>query len=115
VIQFTDEKLKLQAGTQWNAGLPGGYSTIPSILRPQTPGHIFLIFKYCRMSGADLTASSPRAEAAAAIVIAVMYPSVRIACLCSSADRRQRSRAGISGTRRWESAGTERAGNRRPG
>jgi hypothetical protein len=33
------------------------------------------------MSGTDLAASSPRAAAAAAVVTAVMYPSVRIACL----------------------------------
>ena len=44
-------------------------------------GHIFLIFRYCCMSGNDVTASSPRAAAAAAIVTAVMYPSVRIVCL----------------------------------
>jgi hypothetical protein len=44
-------------------------------------GHIFLIFRYCRMSGNDMTASSPRAAAAAAVVAAVMYPSVRIVCL----------------------------------
>src|SRR5512135_2457594 len=45
-------------------------------------GHTFLIFKYCRMSGNDMTVSSPRA-AAAAMVTAVMYPSVRIVCLLS--------------------------------
>ena len=45
------------------------------------PGHMFLIFRYRRTSGTDLTASSPRAAAAAAIVTAVMFPSVRIACL----------------------------------
>jgi hypothetical protein len=44
-------------------------------------GHIFLIFKYWRMSGNDVTASSPRAAVAAAMITAVMYPSVRIACL----------------------------------
>jgi hypothetical protein len=45
------------------------------------PGHIFLIFRYRRMSGNDVTARSPRAAAVAAMVIAEMYPSVRIACL----------------------------------
>ena len=44
-------------------------------------GHIFLIFMYLRMSGTALTASSPRVAAVAAIVTAVMYPSVRITCL----------------------------------
>ena len=44
-------------------------------------GHIFLIFKYCRISGNDMTARSPRAAAEAAMVIAEMYPSVRIVCL----------------------------------
>jgi hypothetical protein len=33
------------------------------------------------MSGNDMTASSPRAAAVAAMVTAVMYPSVRIVCL----------------------------------
>ncbi len=50
---------------------------------PGHPPHIFLIFKYCRMSGTDMTASSPRAATAAAMVTAVMYPSVRTACLLS--------------------------------
>jgi hypothetical protein len=53
------------------------YGTWLVILR----GHIFLIFKYFRMSGNAMTASSPRAAAVAAMVTAVMYPSVRIACL----------------------------------
>jgi hypothetical protein len=44
-------------------------------------GHIFLIFKYRRISGNDMTARSPRVAAAAAMVIAEMYPSVRIVCL----------------------------------
>ena len=44
-------------------------------------GHIFLIFRYRRMSGNDMTARSPKAAAAAAMVIAEIYPSVRIACL----------------------------------
>jgi hypothetical protein len=43
--------------------------------------HIFLIFKYCRISGNDMTARSPRVAAAAAMVIAEIYPSVRIVCL----------------------------------
>ena len=33
------------------------------------------------MSGNDMTARSPKAAAAAAMVIADMYPSVRIVCL----------------------------------
>jgi len=33
------------------------------------------------MSGNDMTARSPKAAAAAAMVIAEIYPSVRIACL----------------------------------
>ena len=33
------------------------------------------------MSGTDMAASSPRAVAAVAMVTAVMYPSVLIACL----------------------------------
>jgi hypothetical protein len=41
-------------------------------------GHIFLIFKYLRMSGNDVTASSPSAAVAAVMVTAVMYPSDRI-------------------------------------
>ena len=45
------------------------------------PGHIFLIFRYRRMSGTDMTASTPRVAAAAIKVTAVMYPSVRIAGL----------------------------------
>ena len=44
-------------------------------------GHIFLIFKYRRISGNDMTARSPRVAAAAAMVTAEMYPSVRIVCL----------------------------------
>ena len=44
-------------------------------------GHIFLIFRYCRMSGNDMTASSSRAAAAAAMVTAVIYPSARVVCL----------------------------------
>ena len=51
----------------------------PGLGKPR--GHIFLIFRYCRMSGNDMTASSPRAAAAAAMVTAVMYPSVRMVCL----------------------------------
>jgi hypothetical protein len=55
---------------------------IPTRPGPGDPqGHIFLIFKYRRRSGNDMTASNPRAAVAAAMVTAVMYPSVRIACL----------------------------------
>jgi hypothetical protein len=48
---------------------------------PGLVGHIFLIFKYLRISGKEVTASSTRAAAAAVVVTAVMYPSVRIVCL----------------------------------
>jgi hypothetical protein len=69
----------------WLLSLPG-YCTLRRLCagRPgpgNSRGHIFLIFRYCRMSGNDMTARSPRPAAAAAMVIAVMYPSVRIACL----------------------------------
>lgn len=40
-----------------------------------------MIFKYRRASGTDMAASTPSAAAAAVMVIAVMYPSVRIAGL----------------------------------
>jgi len=40
--------------------------------------YIFRIATYRRTSGSDLTATSPSAIAAAAIVSAVTYPSVRI-------------------------------------
>jgi hypothetical protein len=40
--------------------------------------YIFLIATYRRTSGSDLTAASPSAIPAAAMVIAVAYPSVRI-------------------------------------
>jgi hypothetical protein len=43
--------------------------------------YIFLIFMYRRMSGNDMTASSPMAAAVTAMVTAVMYPTVRIVCL----------------------------------
>ena len=42
-----------------------------------------MILKYRRMSGIDITVSSPRAATAAAMVTAVMYPSVRIVGLLS--------------------------------
>jgi hypothetical protein len=43
--------------------------------------YIFLIVRYRRISGSDLTAISPSAAAAAAAVIAVTYPIVRITFL----------------------------------
>ena len=45
--------------------------------------YIFLIAMYRRASGSDRTATSPSAVPAAAIVIAVTYPSVRITFSCS--------------------------------
>src|SRR5579862_2485919 len=47
--------------------------------------YIFLIAIYRRTSGSDLTATSPTAIPAAAMVSAVTYPSVRITFSCSSA------------------------------
>ena len=50
--------------------------------------YIFLIIRYRRTSGSDLTATSPSAAAQAAAVIVVMYPIARIICLsfiCGSA------------------------------
>jgi hypothetical protein len=52
--------------------------------------YIFLIATYRRISGSDLTATSPSAIPAAAMVIAVTYPSVRITFSCASADPGQR-------------------------
>jgi hypothetical protein len=43
--------------------------------------YIFLIARYRRTSGSDLTATSPTATAAAAMAIVVTYPSVRIILL----------------------------------
>ena len=43
--------------------------------------YIFLIATYRRTSGSDLTATSPSAAPAAATVIAITYPSVRIVFL----------------------------------
>jgi hypothetical protein len=45
--------------------------------------YIFLIATYRRTSGSDLTATSPSAIPAAAMVSAVTYPSVRITFSCS--------------------------------
>ena len=45
--------------------------------------YIFLIAIYRRTSGSDLTATSPAAIPAAAMAIAVTYPSVRITFSCS--------------------------------
>jgi hypothetical protein len=45
--------------------------------------YIFLIAMYRRTSGSELTATSPSAVPAAAMAIAVTYPSVRIAFSCS--------------------------------
>lgn len=70
------------------------------IRRAHPRGHIFLIFKYRRMSGNDISVSSPRAAAAAAMVTAMMYPSVRIVCLLPSADPCQRCRSGRAQRRR---------------
>ena len=44
--------------------------------------YIFLIAMYRRTSGSDLTATSPSAVPAAAMVIAVTYPNVRITFSC---------------------------------
>jgi hypothetical protein len=45
--------------------------------------YIFLIAMYRRTSGSDLTATSPSAVPAAAMVITTTYPSVRITFSCS--------------------------------
>jgi hypothetical protein len=58
--------------------------------------YIFLIATYRRISGSDLTATKPSAIPAAAMVIAVTYPSVRITFSCSSADPRQRPATSLS-------------------
>jgi hypothetical protein len=50
--------------------------------------YIFLIVRYRRTSGSDLTATSPSAAALAAAVIVVMYPIARIiflSLICGSA------------------------------
>jgi hypothetical protein len=69
-----------------------------NLSRVQLPGpeqrllcyYIFLIAMYRRASGSDLTAASASAVPAAAMAIAVTYPSVRITFSCSSAGPRQR-------------------------
>ena len=71
-----------RAGLRRHAGRRrAGYVPPVSAGPGNSLGHIFLIFKYCRISGNDMTARSPRVAAAAAMVIAEMYPSVRIVCL----------------------------------
>jgi len=63
--------------------------------------HIFLIATYRRTSGSDLTAITPSPAPAAAMVIAVMYPSVASLFSCSSADPRPaRLMSSIRGRRR---------------
>ena len=58
--------------------------------------YIFLIAMYRRASGSDLTATTPSAVPAAAMVIAATYPSARITFSCSSAGPRQRPATWLS-------------------
>src|SRR5271168_4292230 len=69
---------------------PGGCPGPPaSSLKPDVDFlryYIFLIAMYRRASGSDLTATSPSAVPAAAIVIAVTCPSVRVTFLLLSGE-----------------------------
>jgi hypothetical protein len=68
-----------RAGCRARPGRPA----VAAGARPPWPVYIFLIFKYRRTSGTDMTTRSARAAPAAAMVTAVMYPSARIHTSCS--------------------------------
>jgi hypothetical protein len=73
---MTGEQLRALDAWATSAGIDGD-------LPRATPGvcHIFLSAAYSRRSGSDLTAITPSAAPAAAMVIAVTYPSARISFL----------------------------------
>ena len=63
------------------AGDPSGHGR-RNVALDRSARHIFLIATYRRTSGRDLTAITPSPAPAAAMVIAVTYPSVRITFSC---------------------------------